>query len=109
MVKKDGVLDDVYVWWENVFVDIVVLIFDNDEVCGEVVGIDVGLEEVFVVVYYKCVIGYFLFVYEVGYLIGVRYNIEVDLIFGVVYGYYIKDWSWWLVMLYNCLGWCIRF
>lgn len=107
--KKDGVLDDAHAWRENASADIVVLIFDNDEACGEAAGIDVGPEEAFAVVHYKCATGYFSFAHEVGHLIGARHNIEADPTPGAAHGYYIKDRSWRSVMSYNCPGRCTRF
>lgn len=61
-------MDSIYISCNIICVDVVVLVINNVSFCGLVLGIGFIVSIVFVVVYWDCVIGYYFFVYEIGYL-----------------------------------------
>lgn len=87
--------------------DIVVLIMNQSDWCGQANDIKATADKAFAIVHYGCATGYYSFGHEVGHLIGARHNVEMDpdvapYPYGHGYGYAANGAAFRTVMGYAC-------
>lgn len=77
--RGDNMMDDVHLVRSKQAADIVVLVIDDDDVCGTA-KVYAQADSAFAVVHWGCTTGKkrFTFSHEVGHLLGARHNIECD-------------------------------
>lgn len=108
----DGIMDNVHTLRNTYAADVVALIVDDSEACGQAAAINATASTAFMVAHYSCITGYYSFGHEIGHLQGARHDRFVD---GTLtpyqygHGYIPPSKAWRTVMAYgnNCSN-CTR-
>lgn len=108
----DGVMDNVHTLRNTYAADMVMLVVNDSEACGQAAAIKATATSAFAVAHYSCITGYYSFGHELGHLQGARHDRYVD---GTLtpyqygHGYIPASKGWRTVMAYgnNCAN-CTR-
>jgi peptidyl-Asp metalloendopeptidase len=108
----DGVMDNVHTLRNTYAADVVVLVVNDSEACGQAAAINATASSAFAVAHFSCITGYYSFGHEVGHLQGARHDRFVD---GTLspyqygHGFIPSTKNWRTVMAYgnNCSN-CTR-
>ncbi|HET7234350.1 MAG TPA: M12 family metallo-peptidase [Longimicrobium sp.] len=108
----DGLMDNVHTLRNTYAADIVVLVVNDSEACGQAAAIRATASSAFAVAHYSCITGYYSFGHEIGHLQGARHDRYVDgstSPFSYGHGYIPPSKGWRTVMAYgnNCAN-CTR-
>jgi hypothetical protein len=71
-------MDNVHTQRDTLRADIVVLIINQDDWCGQAREIGANAAQAFVLVHWDCATGYYSFAHEVAHLTGARHDEETD-------------------------------
>jgi hypothetical protein len=74
----DGFMDNVHTLRNTYAADVVVLVVNDSEACGQAAAIKATATTAFAVAHYSCITGYYSFGHEVGHLQGARHDRYVD-------------------------------
>lgn len=108
----DGLMDNVHTLRNTYAADVVVLVVNDSEACGQAAGIGSTASSAFAVAHYSCITGYYSFGHEVGHLQGARHDRYVDgstTPYAYGHGFIPASKTWRTVMAYgnNCSN-CTR-
>ncbi|HET7462182.1 MAG TPA: M12 family metallo-peptidase [Longimicrobium sp.] len=109
---SDGIMDNVHTLRNTYAADIVVLVVNDSEACGQAAAIKATATSAFAVAHYSCITGYYSFGHEIGHLQGARHDRFVDgstSPYSYGHGYIPPSKAWRTVMAYgnNCSN-CTR-
>ena len=109
---SDGVMDNVHTLRNTYAADMVMLVVNDSEACGQAAAIKATATSAFAVAHYSCITGYYSFGHELGHLQGARHDRYVD---GTLspyqygHGYIPPSKGWRTVMAYgNTCANCTR-
>jgi len=107
----DGVMDDIHQMRNNSQADLVVLLTNSQNYCGQAANIMATENTAFAVVYHDCSNANLSFPHELGHLYGARHNKQVDsnsqpYVYG--HGYYLNSLRKRSIMSYDCPNGCKR-
>jgi hypothetical protein len=74
----DGFMDNVHTQRDAVHADLVVLIINQSDWCGQAREIGANASQAFVIVHWDCATGYYSFGHEIGHLAGARHDEPTD-------------------------------
>ena len=108
----DGLMDNVHTLRNSYAADMVVLVVNDGEACGQAAAIKATATSAFATAHYTCITGYYSFAHELGHLQGARHDRFVDgstTPYAYGHGYIPPSKSWRTVMAYgnNCSN-CTR-
>jgi len=108
----DGMMDNVHTLRNTYAADIVMLVVNDSEACGQAAAIKATASSAFAVSYWDCITGYYSFGHEIGHLQGARHDRYVDSStspYSYGHGYIPPSKGWRTVMAYgnNCAN-CTR-
>ena len=108
----DGIMDNVHTLRNTYAADVVVLVVNDSEACGQAAAINATATSAFAAAHYTCITGYYSFGHEVGHLQGARHDRYVDgstTPYAYGHGYIPPSKGWRTVMAYgnNCSN-CTR-
>jgi hypothetical protein len=108
----DGIMDNVHTLRNTYAADMVVLVVNDSEACGQASAIGATATSAFAAAHYTCITGYYSFGHELGHLQSARHDRYVDASttpYAYGHGYIPPSKSWRTVMAYgnNC-GNCTR-
>ncbi len=75
---KDGMMDELHFLRDKLRADIVVLLINDRQYCGEARDILAEEHNAFAVVHHGCAAGYYSFGHEIGHLLGARHDYATD-------------------------------
>ncbi|HYH81170.1 MAG TPA: M12 family metallo-peptidase [Longimicrobium sp.] len=76
--STDGLMDNVHTLRNTYAADVVVLVVNDSEACGQAAAIKATATTAFAVAHYSCITGYYSFGHEIGHLQGARHDRFVD-------------------------------
>ncbi|HEX7243474.1 MAG TPA: M12 family metallo-peptidase [Longimicrobiaceae bacterium] len=76
--STDGIMDVVHTLRNTYAADIVLLVVNDSEACGQAAAIKATSTTAFAVAHYSCITGYYSFGHEIGHLQGARHDRAVD-------------------------------
>ncbi|HEX2204025.1 MAG TPA: M12 family metallo-peptidase [Longimicrobium sp.] len=108
----DGLIDNVHTLRNTYAADVVVLVVNDSEACGQAAAIKATATSAFAVAHWSCITGYYSFAHEIGHLQGARHDRFVD---GTLtpyqygHGFIPSSKNWRTIMAYgnNCSN-CTR-
>ena len=108
----DGIMDNVHTLRNTYAADVVALVVNDSEACGQAAAIKATATTAFMAAHYTCITGYYSFAHEVGHLQGARHDRYVDASttpYAYGHGFIPASKSWRTVMAYgnNCSN-CTR-
>ena len=108
----DGLMDNVHTLRNTYAADMVLLVVNDSEACGQAAAIKATATSAFATAHYSCITGYYSFGHELGHLQGARHDRYVDASttpYAYGHGYIPASKSWRTVMAYgnNCSN-CTR-
>ena len=108
----DGIMDNVHTLRNTYAADVVALVVNDSEACGQAAAIKATATTAFMAAHYTCITGYYSFAHEVGHLQGARHDRFVDgstTPYAYGHGFIPPSKSWRSVMAYgnNCSN-CTR-
>jgi hypothetical protein len=108
----DGIMDNVHTLRNTYAADVVALVVNDSEACGQAAAIGATATSAFMAAHYTCITGYYSFGHEIGHLQGARHDRYVDTgttPYAYAHGYIPPSKSWRTVMAYgnNCSN-CTR-
>ena len=108
----DGIMDNVHTLRNTYAADMVVLVVNDSEACGQASAIGATATSAFAAAHYTCITGYYSFGHELGHLQSARHDRYVDASttpYAYGHGYIPPSKSWRTVMAYgnNCSN-CTR-
>jgi hypothetical protein len=107
--STDGIMDDVHTLRNTYGADLVVLVVNDSEACGQAAAIQATATTAFAVAHYTCITGYYSFAHEIGHLQGARHDRAVDSALGSAHGYVDPNGQWRTIMAYgNACNNCTR-
>jgi hypothetical protein len=103
----DGIMDNVHTLRNTYAADMVILVVNDGEACGQAAGIGSTATSAFAAAHYTCITGYYSFGHELGHLQSARHDRYVDASttpYAFGHGYIPPSKSWRTVMAYgnNC-------
>ncbi|HEX8274521.1 MAG TPA: M12 family metallo-peptidase [Longimicrobiaceae bacterium] len=103
----DGYMDNVHTLRNTYGADIVVLVLNDSEACGQAAAIKATATSAFAIAHYSCITGYYSFGHEIGHLQGARHDRYVDSStspYAYGHGFIPASKSWRTIMAYgnNC-------
>ncbi|HEX8211489.1 MAG TPA: M12 family metallo-peptidase [Longimicrobium sp.] len=103
----DGIMDNVHTLRNTYAADMVILVVNDSEACGQAAGIGSTASSAFAAAHYTCITGYYSFGHELGHLQSARHDRFVDASttpYAYGHGYIPPSKSWRTVMAYgnNC-------
>jgi hypothetical protein len=103
----DGIMDNVHTLRNTYAADMVILVVNDSEACGQAAGIGSTATSAFAAAHYTCITGYYSFGHELGHLQSARHDRYVDASttpYAYGHGYVAPSKSWRTVMAYgnNC-------
>jgi hypothetical protein len=108
----DGIMDNVHTLRNTYGADIVVLVVNDSEACGQAAAIKATATTAFAVAHYSCITGYYSFGHEIGHLQGARHDRAVDgstSPYSYGHGYVDPNDRWRTIMAYgNACNNCTR-
>ncbi|HEX8907115.1 MAG TPA: M12 family metallo-peptidase [Longimicrobiaceae bacterium] len=78
MSTTDGIMDNVHTLRNTYAADLVMLVVNDSEACGQAAAIKATASSAFAVAHYTCITGYYSFGHELGHLQGARHDRFVD-------------------------------
>jgi hypothetical protein len=108
----DGLMDNVHTLRNTYAADVVALVVNDGEACGQAAAIRATASSAFMAAHYTCITGYYSFGHEIGHLQGARHDRYVDgstTPYAYGHGFIPASKSWRTVMAYgnNCSN-CTR-
>jgi hypothetical protein len=108
----DGIMDNVHTLRDTYGADMVILVVNDGEACGQAAAIGSTATSAFAAAHYTCITGYYSFGHELGHLQSARHDRYVDASttpYAYGHGYIPPSKSWRTVMAYgnNCSN-CTR-
>jgi hypothetical protein len=108
----DGIMDNVHTLRNTYAADVVALVVNDSEACGQAAAIKATATSAFMAAHYTCITGYYSFGHEIGHLQGARHDRYVDgstTPYAYGHGFIPASKSWRTVMAYgnNCSN-CTR-
>ncbi|HEY7766766.1 M12 family metallo-peptidase, partial [Longimicrobium sp.] len=108
----DGLMDNVHTLRNTYAADVVALVVNDSEACGQAAAIKATASSAFMAAHYTCITGYYSFGHEIGHLQGARHDRFVDgstSPYAYGHGFIPASKSWRTVMAYgnNCSN-CTR-
>jgi hypothetical protein len=108
----DGIMDNVHTLRNTYGADMVLLVVNDGEACGQAAAIGATASSAFATAHYTCITGYYSFGHELGHLQGARHDRYMDgstTPYAYGHGYIPPSKSWRTVMAYgnNCSN-CTR-
>lgn len=100
----DGAMDNVHTLRNTYGADIVVLVVNDPEACGQAAAIKATASSAFAVADQSCITGYYSFAHEIGHLQGARHDRYVDgstTPYAYGHGYYPSSKNWRTIMAYG--------
>lgn len=108
----DGIMDEVHTLRNQYAADVVALVVNDSEACGQAAAIKATASSAFMVAHYSCITGYYSFGHEIGHLQGARHDRAVDAStspYAYGHGYVDPNKKWRTVMAYgNACSNCTR-
>ena len=103
----DGIMDDVHTLRNSYAADMVILVVNDSEACGQAAAIGATASYAFAAAHYTCITGYYSFGHELGHLQSARHDRFMDATttpYAYGHGYIPPSKSWRTVMAYgnNC-------
>ncbi|HLL83099.1 MAG TPA: M12 family metallo-peptidase [Longimicrobium sp.] len=103
----DGLMDNVHTLRNTYAADMVILVVNDGEACGQAAAIGATATSAFAAAHYTCITGYYSFGHELGHLQSARHDRYVDASttpYAFGHGYIPPSKSWRTVMAYgnNC-------
>jgi hypothetical protein len=103
----DGIMDNVHTLRNTYGADMVILVVNDSEACGQAAAIGSTASSAFAAAHYTCITGYYSFGHELGHLQSARHDRYVDASttpYAYGHGYIPPSKSWRTVMAYgnNC-------
>lgn len=103
----DGIMDNVHTLRNTYGADMVILVVNDSEACGQAASIGSTASSAFAAAHYTCITGYYSFGHELGHLQSARHDRFVDASttpYAYGHGYIPPSKSWRTVMAYgnNC-------
>jgi hypothetical protein len=110
--STDGLMDNVHTLRNTYAADMVMLVVNDAEACGQAAAIKAVATNAFAVAHYSCITGYYSFGHELGHLQAARHDRFVDgstSPYAYGHGYIPSTKNWRTVMAYgnNCAN-CAR-
>lgn len=111
-LTADGLMDNVHTLRNTYAADVVLLVVNDSEACGQAAAINATAASAFAVADYTCITGYYSFGHEIGHLQGARHDRYVDAStspYSYGHGFIPASKTWRTVMSYgnNCSN-CTR-
>jgi hypothetical protein len=108
----DGLMDNVHTLRNTYAADMVLLVVNDSEACGQAAAIKATATSAFATAHYSCITGYYSFGHELGHLQGARHDRYMDASttpYAYGHGFIPASKGWRTVMAYgnNC-GNCTR-
>jgi len=108
----DGIMDNVHTLRNTYAADMVILVVNDSEACGQAAAIGATATSAFAAAHYTCITGYYSFGHELGHLQSARHDRFVDASttpYAYGHGYIPPSKSWRTIMAYgnNCSN-CTR-
>jgi hypothetical protein len=108
----DGIMDNVHTLRNTYAADVVALVVNDSEACGQAAAINATASSAFMAAHYTCITGYYSFGHEIGHLQGARHDRYVDgstTPYAYGHGFIPASKRWRTVMAYgnNCSN-CTR-
>ena len=100
----DGIMDNVHTLRNTYAADIVLLVVNDSEACGQAAAIKATATSAFAVAHYSCITGYYSFGHEIGHLQGARHDRYVDgstTPYAYGHGYIPPSKGWRTIMAYG--------